>query len=87
MAYPDVQVDVEVVHRQAAYALVEESRNADLLLISRPAHGGFVHYLGATARAVIRDGACPIEVVPPVDETLQVEHLDTADVRVPSVRS
>ena len=83
MAYPDVQVQVDVVHAQAAYALVRQSADADLLLISRPAHGGFVHYLGATARAVIRDVACPIEVVPPLDETLHVEHLDTADALVP----
>ncbi len=70
MAYPDVLVQVDVVHGQAAFALVDRSAEADLLLISRPAHGGFVHFLGATARAVIRDAACPVEVVPPVDETL-----------------
>jgi nucleotide-binding universal stress UspA family protein len=83
MAYPDVQVHVEVVHRQAAFALVERSEEADLLLISRPAHGGFVHYLGSTARAVIRDAACPIEVVPPMADTLYVEHLDAATALVP----
>jgi nucleotide-binding universal stress UspA family protein len=79
MAYPDVQVEVELVHGQPAYALVTRSTDADLLLISRPPHGGFVHYLGATARAVIRDAACPIEVVPPLTET---PHVDHADIRV-----
>ncbi|MGA8246352.1 MAG: universal stress protein [Nocardioides sp.] len=74
MTYPDVQVDVELVHAQPAYALVTQSTNADLLLISRPPHGGFVHYLGSTARAVIRDAACPIEVVPPLSETLHADH-------------
>lgn len=83
LAYPDVQVEVEVVHRQAAFALTETSAAADLLLISRPAHGGFVHYLGATARAVIREAACPVEVVPPVDETEHVELVDTAGALVP----
>jgi nucleotide-binding universal stress UspA family protein len=83
MAYPEVQVQVEVVHGQAAFALVQQSAEADLLLISRPAHGGFVHYLGATARAVIRDVACPIEVVPPIDERLHVEPLDGAEALVP----
>ena len=33
-------------------------------MISRPSHGGFVHHLGATARAVIRDAGCPVLVVP-----------------------
>ena len=83
LAYPEVQVEVEVLHRQAAFALTEESEDADLLLISRPAHGGFVHYLGSTARAVIREARCPVEVVPPVDETRDVEHVATADALVP----
>ncbi len=77
MAYPDVQVRVDLEHGQPAYALVTQSASADLLLISRPPHGGFVHYLGATARAVIREAVCPIEVVPPMNETLHVEHADT----------
>lgn len=83
LAYPDVHVEVEVVHRQAAVALTAQSAEADLLLISRPAHGGFVHYLGATARAVIREAECPVEVVPPVDETQHVELVHTADALVP----
>ena len=83
MTYPEVQVEVEVVHGQAAYALVAQSAEADLLIISRPAHGGFVHHLGSTARAVIRGAVCPIEVVPPFAETLYVEHLDHATALVP----
>ncbi len=65
MSYPDVEVQVDLVHGQAAYALVTQSTQADLLLISRPAHGGLVHHLGATARAVLRESACPVGVVPP----------------------
>jgi len=78
LAFPDVQVRVEVEHGQAAFALTARSAEADLLLISRPAHGGFVHYLGATARAVIREAACPVEVVPPVDESRDVELVETS---------
>jgi len=74
MAYPDVQVSVDVVHGQAAYVLVTESKSADLLMISRPLHGGFVHHLGATARAVIREAACPVLVVPPMPEPGGVPH-------------
>jgi len=68
MAYPDVQVQVDVVHGQAAYVLVSESKGSDLLVISRPLHGGFVHHLGATARAVIREATCPVLVVPPLPD-------------------
>jgi len=68
MAYPDVQVSVDVLHGQPAYVLVTESKGADLLMISRPLHGGFVHHLGATARAVIRESACPVLVVPPLPD-------------------
>jgi hypothetical protein len=28
---------------------------------------------------VIRDATCPIEVVPPIDETLHLEHLEHLD--------
>jgi nucleotide-binding universal stress UspA family protein len=65
MAHPEVEVQVDLVHGQAAYALVTQSTQADLLLISRPAHGGVLHHLGATARAVLRESACPVGVVPP----------------------
>ena len=68
MAFPEVQVDVDLVHGQAAFALVKQSHSADVLMISRPGHGGMVHYLGSTARAVIRDAECVVEVVPPVHE-------------------
>jgi nucleotide-binding universal stress UspA family protein len=70
MAYPAVPVRVTLVHGQPARSLVEASRDADLLVISRPAHGGYVHHLGSTARAVIREAHCPILVVPPGDATV-----------------
>jgi nucleotide-binding universal stress UspA family protein len=75
MAFPDVQVDVDLVHGQAAFALVSQSRTADVLMISRPGHGGLVHYLGSTARAVIRDAECVVEVVPPLHEEREHEGL------------
>jgi nucleotide-binding universal stress UspA family protein len=75
MAFPDVQVEVDLVHGQAAFALVKQSHTADVLLISRPGHGGLVHYLGSTARAVIRDAECVVEVVPPLHEEREHEGL------------
>jgi len=65
-AYPDVRVRVYVRHEDAPRALVRASRGADRLLIGRPAHGGLVHHLGRTARAVLREARCPVEVLAPV---------------------
>ena len=61
-----VDARVDVVHAQTAYALVEASRTADLLILG---HGrsfrGFGH-LGGTARAVLRESICPVEIDPSV---------------------
>jgi nucleotide-binding universal stress UspA family protein len=76
MAYPGVEVQVDLVHGQAAYALVTQSTEADLLLISRPADGGRPTHLGATARAVLRESACPVEVVPPAPVLAETRPLD-----------
>jgi nucleotide-binding universal stress UspA family protein len=73
LAYPTVSVRVDLVHGQPAYVLVEASEDADVIVISRPIHGGFVHHLGATARAVIREAHCPVLIVPP-DESGVVGH-------------
>jgi len=69
--WPDVSVRVEVVHEPPALALLSGSQDADLLVISRPVHGGWVHHLGATARAAIRESACPVLVVPPTREAVE----------------
>lgn len=65
-AYPDVEVEIRVAHDHAAHALVETSREADLLLVVRRAHGvPAAAHLGGTARAVLRGAECPVMVVPP----------------------
>lgn len=61
-AFPTVPVRVFVRHESPAHALVRASRGADRLLILRSGRGP-VH-LGRTARAVLRDARCPVEVVP-----------------------
>jgi nucleotide-binding universal stress UspA family protein len=63
-------VRVDLVHGQPGNILVEASREADVLVISRPVHGGFVHHLGAAARAVLREASCPVLVVPPGDASV-----------------
>ena len=83
LAYPTVPVRVDLVHGQSGYTLVEASRDTDLLVISRPVHGGFVHHLGATARAVIREAHCPVLVVPPGDARAAGDRVDTVAAVVP----
>jgi len=63
--HPCVHAVGRVVHASPAVALVDASHDADRLLISRPTHGGFVHHLGTTGRAVLRSAACPVEVRAP----------------------
>ncbi|MER7604406.1 universal stress protein [Nocardioides sp. NPDC127503] len=61
-----VDARVDVVHAQTAYALVEASRTADLLILGRGRNfHGFGH-LGGTVRAVLRESICPIEIDPSV---------------------
>jgi nucleotide-binding universal stress UspA family protein len=66
--YPQVPLQVQIIHGTAALVLTTESRDADRLLITRPVHGGYFHHLGSTARAVLREAHCPVEVFPPVRE-------------------
>ena len=65
-SYPGVEVELRGVHDQAAHALVAASRAVDELVLVRRAHGlpAAVH-LGATARTVLRESACPVRVVAP----------------------
>lgn len=67
-AYPDVPVELQVVHDHAGHALVEASRDADLVMIVRRRRGvPAATHLGGTARALLRTAHCPVRVVAPVD--------------------
>lgn len=67
--HPDVSVRVEILHGLGAAAIVDASAEADRVIIGRPVHGGYFHHLGATARTVLREAQCPVEVVPPAGHT------------------
>lgn len=67
-SWPDVPLDVRVVHGQAARVLQRESKHADLLLLSRREHAFPSGHLGGTVRALLRDSLCAVEVVPHADE-------------------
>jgi len=66
-AYPEVPVEVRVVHGQPARILRDASREADLLVLARRQHAFPVGHLGATARTLIRESGCPVVIVPPAD--------------------
>lgn len=63
-AYRDVPCRIDAVHGQAAYSLVEASRQARLLVIGR--HRPSVpwgSHLGPVTRTVLRHAQCPVMVV------------------------
>ncbi len=63
--YRDVSVTTRVEHDDAARVLVEASRAADLVLLLRPAPDRLLGaHLGSTARHVVAQASCPVEVVP-----------------------
>lgn len=76
--YAEVPVDIRIVRGQPARALQRESNSADLLLLARRAHV-FPHgHLGGTARALLRESSCPVEVVPPADQVPDASDLVAA---------
>lgn len=74
--YPDVEVDLRIVHDQPAHALLQETQDAALLVLVRRGHGfpPAVH-LGGTARALLTNASCPVMVLPPREVLTDVEDL------------
>lgn len=66
-AYSEVPVEIRVVHGQPAHVLQVASEQADLLLLARRQRGFPLGHLGGTGRALLREGHCPVEVVPPAE--------------------
>ena len=67
-AYQEVDVEVRVLHGQAAHVLGIASEEADVLLLARRAHAFPLGHVGGTARALLRHSSCPVAVVPPANE-------------------
>lgn len=68
-AYPNVPLEIRVVHGQAARELQRASNDADLMLLARRhPHAFHTGRVGGTGRALLRGSHCPVEVVPPADE-------------------
>lgn len=65
--YPQVAAQLLIRHDQAAHALLEAAADADLVMLARRPHSP-LHphpHLGGTARAVLREAPCPVEIWPP----------------------
>lgn len=59
---------IVVRHAHPARAIVEASAHADLVLLARRPHAFPGGHLGGTARAVLRESSCPVEILPPAAE-------------------
>jgi nucleotide-binding universal stress UspA family protein len=62
---PDVTIEAIVTTGAPAYALIDVSAHADLLVVAaHRAHGPFPMRLGPTTHAVLHHASCPVAVVP-----------------------
>src|SRR5688500_15794985 len=60
----DVQVERRVVEGAPAAVLVEESRDADLLVVGSRGHGGFAQLLlGSVSQQCAHHAECPVVIV------------------------
>jgi len=67
--YPDVTVYREITQRGPGPALVEASRDVQLVVVGSRGRGGFHGLLlGSTSQQLIYHAACPVMVVRPAEE-------------------
>ncbi|AKK07266.1 universal stress protein UspA-like protein [Corynebacterium mustelae] len=64
--YPDVEVDMVITRDRPIRALVDASKDAQLLVVGSHGRGGFRGMLlGSTSRALLQSAPCPMVVVRP----------------------
>lgn len=63
---PGVEIEQRVIEGPAAGVLVDESRDADLLVVGSRGHGGFTGLLlGSVSQQVAQHAACPVVIIRP----------------------
>jgi nucleotide-binding universal stress UspA family protein len=61
----DTHITTTVKQGSASQALLKAAEDADLLVVGRRGHGGFIGLLiGSTAEQVAHHAPCPVVVVP-----------------------
>lgn len=64
--YPGVHIEQVVVQDGPAHILLDQAKNAQLVVVGSRGRGGFRGLLlGSTSQALIQHAACPVAVVPP----------------------
>lgn len=64
-SHPDVEVEVDLRHEFAGPALAAATEHTDLMIVGRRGHGAPLGiYLGSLARMLVREGKCPVEIIP-----------------------
>lgn len=60
----DIKIERKVVYGHAAQVLIDESKDADLLVVGSRGHGGFTGMLlGSVSTHCVTHAACPVTVV------------------------
>lgn len=62
--YPDVPVEIEILHGPSSRTILERTPDADVLVMGTRGRGGFVgKLLGSTTQKVLQAARCPVVVV------------------------
>jgi nucleotide-binding universal stress UspA family protein len=63
LKYPRVEVETTVVDGSPAWALIQASKGAALVVVGSRGHGGFTGLLlGSVSQALLRHADCPVAV-------------------------
>ncbi len=66
--FPDLEVQLDLQYDWPATALERATKDADLVVLGQRGHGGPLGLaIGSTARALLRTGHCPVEIIPVED--------------------
>lgn len=83
--FPDVVVEIVVVHDQPARTLIRQTEHADLVvLVRQPVAVLPGRRLGSTARAVLAHAASPVEVLPATSGTANADGAEADRTKVTS---